>query len=106
MHITDYLYMEDLPDDCISQIGKATGAVDNLVDSWRQTLDFTVDRASAIHYRNNFGLDGSNDLSDDDLANFVLFDSACCFHEHKQCVANGEDPSDTSCGTDIICLNC
>ena len=109
MHVKNYLYLEDLPLECIESIGNATGSVDNLVDRWRQELNFTVDPKNAKAFMSSFGDWDDDELeakTPEDLANFVLWEACCSFQEQLDWnKANpGADPRDSTEGTDLICL--
>lgn len=77
------LYPEDLPDNCISECS-ASGDVTEAVNYWQQQLNFVVDRNDAIVYLKSTGgwsEDELKDLSDDELAQKVLWIACCDFKE-------------------------
>lgn len=88
---TDKLFNEyghwlgELPEECVADCS-ASGSVDQAVAHWRKKLSFAVPRQKALEYLVEFGAwpwqecDGDKgliDMSDDELADKVLW-LACC----------------------------
>lgn len=92
-------YYEDFPAECIRECS-ASSSVDDAVAHWRKALNFTVPRDETIKCLHGYGawtLDELTALSDDDLAEKVLW-LACC--DFKEWDGTEESP----CGSDLFCL--
>lgn len=104
MHVSDYLNIDDLPAACIEDCSGA-GPVDDAVSYWVDKLSLTVDRragARCLEY-NGYG-DAIADMSDEDVAERILWLACGNFAEFRHYVARGYAPEDVPAGSDIFAL--
>jgi hypothetical protein len=108
MHINHTLYIEDLPRDCIEDCS-AIGDVLEVVTYWREKLNFSVDRESAVACLKGYGAWDDEQLaasSNDEIANRILWLACCDFSEYnKWCERNpNKSPLDAAYGSDTFVL--
>ena len=106
MHIIDYLSMDELPQECIDDCSRP-GSADEPVAAWRKKLNFTVDRTNAIKYIRACGIELPELMSDETLAEYILWMACGNFHEQQVWERDNpdKDPEDSDCGTSCININ-
>ena len=107
MHVKDTLYIEDLPQECIDDCS-GPGPADEAVTFWRKKLNFTVDHKKAVRYIKESGAWSKEELdhmSNDEIAEIILWLACGVFSEYQHCITNGENPEETSCGSKMLRLN-
>lgn len=113
IHVNYMLDINQIPRRCITDCS-ASGSVDQPVAYWREELGFTVDRDSTIKCLKGYGAWGPEelaDMSDDDLADKVLWLACCNFGEY---IHEAEEASidpfgdrgdfEPRCGSDVFVL--
>lgn len=112
MHVTDCLYLEDLPAECIEDCSMPGRDATATVRYWIERLNFTVDAARARACLWGYGAWDGSQLADDSANAERIFWLACGeFGEFMQgCARAGINPHkrpdgfSASAGSDIFVL--
>lgn len=104
MHITDNLYMEDIPLDCINECMVPGQSSDAAIAKWLKKLDFTVDIDKARKFIKSYGIDEVDFKSDEDLAPWVLWIACGAFKDQLNWQKDNPsaDPRDSDSGSDMV----
>lgn len=100
LHITSEIYIEDIPNECISDC--TVGGVDAApaVQHWRNELELTVERKVAVNCLLGYGAWDDAELSgksDVEIAEMVLWLACGCFSEW-------DGTNESPCGSDVFSL--
>lgn len=107
MHITDYIAISDLPEECIKECSKGGRRADPYVEKWLEKLNITFESKTARKYIKFMGIDGTDKMDDHTLNMYALWIVTGFFSDYlfdKEQDPNG-DP-DNYCGSDLINIAC
>jgi len=104
MHITDNLYIEDIPLDCINECMVPGQSSDAAIAKWVKKLNFTVDIDNARRFIKSYGIDEVDFKSDEDLAPWILWIACGAFKDQLDWQERNPDadPLDSDYGSDMI----